>query len=70
MEKIKKITLNKEEQQTLRNYYKIAEEFSEFANLVDMEESMAWLTEFVLDWGSFDYNPKKKYAGVEIEMER
>lgn len=68
MEKIKKITLNKEEQQTLRNYYKMVEEFSEFTDL-EMEESAEWITELVLDWGSLTYKPQRKYAGVEFEME-
>ena len=68
MEKVKKIILSKEEQKTLRNYYKIVEEFSEFIDS-EMEESAEWITELVLDWAMLDYNPNRKYAGVEFEME-
>ena len=68
MKKIRKITLNKEEQQTLRNYYKMAEEFSEFVNL-EIEDSIDWLDELVLEYGMLDYNPNRKYAGVEFEMQ-
>ncbi len=68
MEKVKKIILSKEEQQTLKNYYKLVEEFSEFTNL-DMVDLADWLSELVLNYGSLNYNPKRKYAGVEIEME-
>ena len=70
MEKIKKITLNKEEQQTLRNYFKMVEEFQEFANLTDLEEAAEWITELTLNWGTLEYSIcRRKYADVEIEME-
>ena len=68
MEKIKKIVLSKEEQKTLRDYYKMVEEFSEFTDL-EMEDSIDWLDELILDWAMLDYNPNRKYAGVEFEME-
>ena len=65
MEKIQRITLNKEEQQVLKDYYKIIEEFSDFTNL-DMGDSADWLSELVLDYGSLTYMPLRRYAGVEV----
>lgn len=70
MEKIKKITLNKEEQQTLKNYYKIVEEFQEFACLADLEEAGEWITELALNYCTCGYSPRNRYSGVEIEMEK
>lgn len=70
MEKIKKITLNKEEQQTLKNYFKMVEEFQEFACLADIEEAGEWITELTLNYCTCGYSPQNRYADVEIEMER
>lgn len=69
MKRIKKIILSKEEQKTLKDYYKMVEAFSEFTNY-DIRESAEYLSEFIFDyWASFDYEPQRKYGSVEIELE-
>lgn len=67
MEKIKKLILNKEEQQTLKNYYKMVEEFQEFDNLPDLEEAAEWITELALNYGTLGL--RQEYDGIVVEME-
>lgn len=67
MEKIKKITLNKEEQQTLKNYFKMVEEFQEFECIPDLEDAGKWVTELALNYGTLGL--RREYDGIIVEME-